>query len=501
MIDLGRCDDFDLNGVCVRPSAREIVAAGTTTSIEPKVMQLLVALAAKAGHVVPRDDLVEQCWQGHVVGEDAINRVIGKLRRVANGAAGGAFRVETIARVGLRLVVEEPSSRSPIAAPTNIVSNPSRPHQRWAIVLASALVVLLGFRAWEAVTPAQPQLHTGGLPPAVTDLETRGLSAMFENTPERTAAGVAYLRQATAAAPRSAPTWGSLAMSYVLTLGWVPARERASVVARVRDAAAHAHAIDPRESRAAAALVSLEPTFRNWHGKAVILRQWGNRAYPDTGPLQYQRVQFLMAEGRNREALALSERLVRASPLVPWIQAAHVDLLAANGRLEEADRAAANALATWPRDPLIWFTSFDLAAFHGRLERAQAMAADRSAWPERTAAADIELAAAMVAAMASGSAQEAAGVVKAYRARSSLGQGHAERAMRAAAALGRLDDAMAFARQLYTGVLPAEPRGTMLPLIGLPGESDPPTAALFLPPASALQRHREFAALVRDIRQ
>ena len=305
-----------------------------------------------------------------------------------------------------------------------------------------------------------------------------------------------YLRQATAAATRSASTWGSLAMSYVLTLGWVRPTERAAVATRVRDAAAHAHAIDPRESRAAAALISLVPTFRNQQAKAAALRMWRDRAYPDNGPLRCQEVQFLMATGRIREALALSTRLAIQSPLVPWIQAAHIDLLAASGRMEEADRAASTALATWPRDPLIWFTDFDLAAFHGRPERAQAMAANRAAWPERTSKTDILLAAAMVKAMSSGDAATATSVVSAYKARSMLGQSHAERAMRAAAALGRFDDAMLFARQLCGGRLPAEPRGTMLPLIGLPTDGDPPTAALFVPPARALQGRRDYRALL-----
>jgi DNA-binding winged helix-turn-helix (wHTH) protein/tetratricopeptide (TPR) repeat protein len=499
MIELSRCDDFDLGSVHIRPSSREIISSGSVTVIEPKVMQLLVTLAAQAGRVVPREDVIEHCWQGRVVGEDAINRVIGKLRRAADEAAGGAFRVETVARVGLRLVVEDKLPTSPGAASAIVRSRGFRRYGIWGVAALLAIAGPLTLWTWRSGPIPKAPLQGATLPLAVSDLETRGLSAMFENTPERTAAGVAYLRQATAAAPGSAPTWGSLAMSYVLTLRWVRPAERAAVVARVRDAAAHAHAIDPRESRAAAALFSLVPTYGNWQAKEATLRRWEGRAYRDNGPLRYQRVQYLMSVGRNREALVILDELAKSSPLVPWIQAAHIDVLAANGRLEEADRAAAAALATWPRDSLIWFTSFDLAAFYGRPERAEAMAADHASWPEQTSAADVALAVQMVKAMQSGHAEDATAVVNTYKARSSLGQGHAERAMRAAAALGRLDDAMLFARKLYGGRLTAEPHSTMLPLVGLPTDGDPPTAALFLPPASALQRHRDYEKLLSTI--
>ena len=45
-------------------------------------MQVLVALARRRGQVVSRDQLIETCWAGRVVGEDAINRCIAKVRRL-----------------------------------------------------------------------------------------------------------------------------------------------------------------------------------------------------------------------------------------------------------------------------------------------------------------------------------------------------------------------------------------------------------------------------------
>ena len=490
MIDLAHCKDFELGAITVRPSSRELVTAAGTVMIEPKMMQVLVTLAHADGGVVSRDDLVEQCWSGRIVGDDAVNRIIGKLRRIADGPAAGAFDVETVARIGHRLVrVSKPA----LATPTAPLGKPSRRLLVWLLPVAAAGMFLVA-RAPRR-TPAAPAPAASAMPAAVTDLETRGLSAMFENTPEQTGEAIGYLRQATELAPRSAPVWGSLAMAYVLSLGWTPPAERAAVAARVRDAAAHALALDPKESRSIAALVSLEPTFGRWPAKEAALAAAIARARPDTGPLAFQRVQFLMAVGRNREALPIVERLVRESPLVPWIQATYIDLLATVGRLEDADRAAEKAYGLWPRDRLVWFTRFDLVAFNGQPERALALAQDRAGWPKQTAPDEIAAAARTAQALVSRNPTD----IEAALSARSLDQAAAERRMRAAFALGRVDLGIESARQLYNLQVKAAPRTTMLPLVGLPANDDPPTASLFLPPITAYRDDARLRTLIGAI--
>lgn len=251
MIDLATCDDFDLGEVTVRPSSRELVGRDGIRTIEPKVMQMLVVLAARTGQVVSRQDLIDQCWPGRVVGEDAINRVVGKLRKVVQDIIGGTIRLETVARVGLRLIDRPhpaPSGPPPVTAGAPV----ARPFRRAALAVVLPAIAAAGGMAWWIgaplrLPPTPERTAPSTLPPAVTDFETRGLSSMFENTPEGTAEGVAYLRLATAEAPQSAPVWGSLAMAYVLTLGWAPPSERAATIARVRGAAERAQALDPGE--------------------------------------------------------------------------------------------------------------------------------------------------------------------------------------------------------------------------------------------------------------
>lgn len=511
VIELAQCEDFDLGAVKVRPSSREIVRDGSSEIVEPKVMQVLVALGSTPSRVVSRDELVERCWNARFVGEDAINRVIGKLRRVAAGAAAGSFRIDTVARVGYRLSLCEPATTQADAEAMPVLADAkvrSRARLRKRLVLVAIAIGLISSVAitvqWRHRAALAPPGRGGAsaapaMPPAVSDLETRGLSAMFENTPEQTAEGVAYLRQATTLAPRSAGVWGSLAMGYVLSLGWTAPAERAAVALRVRDAAAHALALESLESRSTAALVSLEPTFGHWKAKADVLRVARQRVPGDGGPLLYQQVQFLIAVGRTREALIAVERLAKTSPLVPWIQAARVDMLAANGRLDDADRVSREALTIWPRERLTWFTGFDLAAFNGQPERALAMAAARGNWPKNTSSEEILLSQKMVQAIIAHDPALTARVMADFTASARRGQAETERAMRAAAALDRPDLALAFARRLYSDTLRADPRRVMLQHVGLPGDAERPTAALFVPPAQALWRQPGFLALMSDI--
>jgi Tol biopolymer transport system component len=68
-------------------------------------MEVLVALAAAQGAVVSRQEMIERCWSGRAVSEDAIERCIGKLRKLAERASK-SFTIETIPRVGYRLTLD-----------------------------------------------------------------------------------------------------------------------------------------------------------------------------------------------------------------------------------------------------------------------------------------------------------------------------------------------------------------------------------------------------------
>jgi DNA-binding response OmpR family regulator len=96
-IDLAQEQPFRLGQLAVVPRSRELVEAnGARHTLEPRVMQVLVALARAQGGTVGREELIRTCWNGTVVGEDSINRTISVLRKAAARIGGGAFCIETI---------------------------------------------------------------------------------------------------------------------------------------------------------------------------------------------------------------------------------------------------------------------------------------------------------------------------------------------------------------------------------------------------------------------
>lgn len=131
-IDLAHSPDFALGAMVVRPSSRMLEHGSNREVLEPRVMQVLVALVQARGAVVSRDDLVRRCWDGRAVSEDAINRCIARLRRIAEADALGHFTIDTIPRVGYRLIVAE------TAAVAASEPDPARQTEAPAVLMAAA---------------------------------------------------------------------------------------------------------------------------------------------------------------------------------------------------------------------------------------------------------------------------------------------------------------------------------------------------------------------------
>ena len=150
-IDLAHCSDFDLGPVTVAPSLRKVRGPLGESIIEPKVMQVLVALADPVGRINSRDDLIERCWDGRVVGDSSINRVISLLRTALKQAAGDDVQLENVPKVGYRLVVGD--SAEPVATPGPRTVAPLRERRRVlplaAGVLVTLMIAVIGWAWWQ----------------------------------------------------------------------------------------------------------------------------------------------------------------------------------------------------------------------------------------------------------------------------------------------------------------------------------------------------------------
>jgi Tol biopolymer transport system component/DNA-binding winged helix-turn-helix (wHTH) protein len=141
-ISLAEEDDFSLGPLRVCPSARQVSVGERTETVEPRVLQVLVLLARAAGQVVSRDLLIDRCWGGRIVGDDAVNNAIVKVRALAGLSEEPAFEIETIPRVGYRLRQRDRDTADaiPVHAASPAATLRSR-SWRWMVLAVACIAI------------------------------------------------------------------------------------------------------------------------------------------------------------------------------------------------------------------------------------------------------------------------------------------------------------------------------------------------------------------------
>jgi TolB-like protein/DNA-binding winged helix-turn-helix (wHTH) protein len=88
----------------VEPSLNRVTGPAGTIRLEPKVMQVLVLLAAHPGQVVAKERLMATVWPDAFVTDDVLTRAISELRRVFGDDAKEPRFIQTIPKSGYRLI-------------------------------------------------------------------------------------------------------------------------------------------------------------------------------------------------------------------------------------------------------------------------------------------------------------------------------------------------------------------------------------------------------------
>ncbi|HMB91392.1 MAG TPA: winged helix-turn-helix domain-containing protein, partial [Rhodothermales bacterium] len=97
-------NDFYIARWHVQPQRNRISGAEAATQVEPKIMQVLVYLAERAGDVVSRAEILDAVWSDVVVGEEVVSRSISELRKVFGDNPRSPAVIETIPKAGYRLM-------------------------------------------------------------------------------------------------------------------------------------------------------------------------------------------------------------------------------------------------------------------------------------------------------------------------------------------------------------------------------------------------------------
>ena len=95
---------FRLGEIEVRPASNELVAAGKAVRLKPRLMDVLLRLAASPGEVVTREALIADAWPRRMVNDEVLSRVIADLRGALRDDAREARYIETLPKVGYRLI-------------------------------------------------------------------------------------------------------------------------------------------------------------------------------------------------------------------------------------------------------------------------------------------------------------------------------------------------------------------------------------------------------------
>ncbi|MEN4903970.1 winged helix-turn-helix domain-containing protein [Luteimonas sp. TWI1416] len=136
---LGR---FRMGDWIVVPAEGRLLRAGHHRRLEPRTMTLLCALAASNGAVRSADALLDACWPGQDLGDNAVHKHVALLRAALGDSAQAPRYIDTLHRRGYRLLV-------PVA--------PVIAHAGIASADADAAALVAGTRALDDILAPAPR--------------------------------------------------------------------------------------------------------------------------------------------------------------------------------------------------------------------------------------------------------------------------------------------------------------------------------------------------------
>jgi DNA-binding winged helix-turn-helix (wHTH) protein len=98
-------DPFRLGEWLVFPDLDRVTRDDVVHHVEPKIMDVLVLLASRPGHVFSRADIIDAVWAKKFIGESALSRAVALLREALADDSHVPRFIETIPKRGYRLLV------------------------------------------------------------------------------------------------------------------------------------------------------------------------------------------------------------------------------------------------------------------------------------------------------------------------------------------------------------------------------------------------------------
>jgi tetratricopeptide (TPR) repeat protein len=415
---LARRPDLRVGLATIRPALLTVEGPLGAVKAEPRVIQVLLALADAKGGVLSRDDLLRLCWDNRIVGDDAINRAIAGVRRLAE-ASGAGFEVETVPRVGYRLAGVE--------WPVPAVPNAAVRFDRRRLVIGGATALMIAGGVGALILDRQRDAE-------IDALIERGRLVRGAGGPNAHSKAETYFRAALKADESRADAWGWLAT--VL-----------SNFEQSREAARRALALDPREPNARTVLAVQRRDLDDWaQWEGTILDVL--RDAPDCALALAHLTFFYQGMGRCKASWDMNERGIAVEPFSPGHQHRRAIKHWLFGRVGEADKVIDQALQLWPGDGPVWNARILIYAFTDRAAAGLAFLDDVASRPKNLTPPSIESWRAALTAIADRSTDTLARAIDVFDTVAPLAPGLAANAVMAFSYLGDLDTSYRFAEGL-----------------------------------------------------
>jgi DNA-binding winged helix-turn-helix (wHTH) protein/tetratricopeptide (TPR) repeat protein len=345
----------------VAPTRNLLVRGDEQVRVEPRVMDVLVYLAARVGEVVSKEELVEHVWEGRHVTDDVLTVTVYALRKALGDEARRPRYIETVSRRGYRWIAPvEVAETLETVAPLPAEALPAEPppakfplaesrqprRSAWRGIAAAVVLALLAAgAAWMRTLPH----HSRHVPAAEAyeayvkgrhHLDQRRLQSLAQAR-EQFDRAVALDPQYPAAQAGIADTYSAMADFGVAS----PAEMRPPAM----KAARRALELDPQSAEGYAALGRAQFLF-DWDFAAAEHSLERSLSLDDDYMPAYQTMAWLQsARGHHAQAIAAARRALQLDPVNTARYTELAWVLALDRRYDEALREVDRALQLSPR--------------------------------------------------------------------------------------------------------------------------------------------------------
>jgi DNA-binding winged helix-turn-helix (wHTH) protein/TolB-like protein/Flp pilus assembly protein TadD len=138
---------FEFGPFRLEPAESRLTKNGAPVQITPKALELLVALAARPGRLVSKDELVAEVWPDTFVEEGNLAVNMTRLRQTLNDETGQTY-IETVPKKGYRFVAPirelgaEPADPPAPVTPAVLPPTPRKATSTYAWIAAFAIVLV-----------------------------------------------------------------------------------------------------------------------------------------------------------------------------------------------------------------------------------------------------------------------------------------------------------------------------------------------------------------------